>query len=291
MKILYTPGAEETQKVNRRKPVKKQRDWKEGLIRLCNRVMVIGFLVFILVVIGDIVCFVWKSPYFRVDKVILNTQNHLDKNELIRNTGLGQSIHLVRYPASRLKKYILLNPWVSNVTVEKEYPSQIRVNIKERVPVAMVVGKENWGIDAQGDLLPGLQIDAARQLPLISLGDQWEPGTTYRKNNPAVENALSILAHIKKEKPELLILISEIDITQPDNILLILQPEGTEVRMGNENIPGRLQNFYKTIEMAREQQMVLEYMDLRYDEQGIVTKPRNAHFVKPQGQTGITPST
>jgi hypothetical protein len=98
----------------------------------------------------------------------------------------------------------------------------------------MVVGKGNWGIDAEGYLLPGLQIEAARQLPLISMGDQWEPGTTYHENNPAVKNALSILAHIKKEKPELLIWISEIDITQPENILLILQPEGTEVRMGNE---------------------------------------------------------
>jgi hypothetical protein len=62
MKILYTPGVGETQKVTRRKPVKKQREWKEGLVRLGHRVMEIGFLVFILVGIGDIIHFVWKSP-------------------------------------------------------------------------------------------------------------------------------------------------------------------------------------------------------------------------------------
>ncbi len=292
MKILYTPGNEESQKVNsRRKSDKKRREWKESFYLICNRIMLLGILILVLAVIGDMSCFVWRSPYFSVEKVVLNTVGHINKGEMIRSTGLGKSVHLVRYPVYQLKNYIQKNPWVSRVNIDKEYPNRIKVFITERVPIALVVGKNTWGIDVQGYLLPGMQMESARQLPLITLGDQWEPGTTLRVDQPVLHNALSILTHIKKEKPEMLIMISEIDLSDKDNILIFTQPEGTEVRMGNENIPDRLQNFYKTIEMAREQQIVLEYIDLRYDDQGIVTKPRTARFIKPGRQPKMTPST
>jgi hypothetical protein len=59
--------------------------------------------------------------------------------------------------------------------------------------------------------------------------------------------------------------------------------------MGMENQEERLDRFCKTWTMSQEQNLIQEYIDLRYEEQGVITKPRMVR--KPKKQDVPTPST
>ena len=68
--------------------------------------------------------------------------------------------------------------------------------------------------------------------------------------------------------------ISELNIVTPDNLVLYTLHEGTEIRLGNDNLAERLAKLQQVWQIVRQQQVVEEYIDLRFDKQGIVTKPK-----------------
>ena len=275
MKIAYTPSITRNQKIKRRPKNKQTRkDWKEKFKSFCIKTS-LSFIAVISIVLGIMVIrFVRQSNYFALQTVQVNHTEHISKDEIIIQSGILPRTNLAKIPENDIEKKIAQNPWVKSVQLIKQYPATVSIRVVERKAVALVVGHETWGIDDAGYLLPGLQPDAARELPLITVKEDSISKNATRINTESMRQALSILAQMKRDKPEILKEISEINITHPDNITLYTLREGTEIRLGNKRLSQRLEKFYKAWELAQSRQIVEEYIDLRFEDQGVVTKPK-----------------
>lgn len=282
MKINYSSNVPEAQQnvKPRRKDKSQERGWKGTLTLYFKRAVLLGIAIFLSAVGWSVFKFAWKSPYFAMENMDITSTDHISKDEVITEAGVLPRTNLARISAREIENRIRQNTWVKSVSVVKHYPSTLTIRISERKPVALVVGNRTWGIDDQGRVLPGLHASAATQYPLITISDKLNLADSDKIESDVMKQTLYILTKIKHDRPDLLSQISEINITNPDNIVLYTQPDGTEIRLGNENLDERLSKFYKIWKIAQDRKMVHEYIDLRFDEQGVVTKPKIVHNPK-----------
>lgn len=153
----------------------------------------------------------------------------------------GRSLYLLPIQERRLQ--LLGNPWIAEASVTRVWPNQIRVEVKEREPVAWVQipgpeqTKEPALIDMDGNILR-LQQPGEFQLPVLR-GVSTEQDEAERKVR--VHRFVKLL----QDAGPLAEKISEVDATDPGN-LKVMQDENGHVVMlyiGDRQFRRRLEKF------------------------------------------------
>jgi cell division protein FtsQ len=149
----------------------------------------------------------------------------------------GRSVYLMN--VSERRRALLAIDWVRDAAVSRRWPNRLDVRIVERVPVAFAVFPAGGSklIDAEGVLLdppPRATFD----LPVLR-GIAPEQPLEIRR-----ARAVQVAALIGELRPYAT-QISEIDVTDPENLKLTQVVNGNVIRLqlGNENYLARLQNF------------------------------------------------
>lgn len=181
----------------------------------------------------------------------------------------GRSLYLV--PLSERRRQLLEIDWVEDATVSKVWPDTLKARITERQPVAFLRLRPNRQdnlarfalVDHDGYILHP-RVAAQFTLPIIAGVAENESLDARRAR---VHRALGML----KEVGPLAAQISEVDVTDPNNLIVADHIGNTVVNLiiGEENFAERLQNFvanYKEINAKRPGATTL---DLRVD--GMIT--------------------
>jgi cell division protein FtsQ len=188
----------------------------------------------------------------------------------------GRSLYLV--PLQERRRQLLEIDWVEDATVSKVWPDTLKVHVTERQPVAFLRLPPNRQdglarfalVDRDGYILHP-RVAAQFTLPIIAGVAENEPIDARRAR---VRRALGML----KEVGPLAAQISEVDVTDPNNLIVADHIGNTVVNLiiGEENFAERLQNFvanYKEINARRPGATTL---DLRVD--GIITAVGDKHL-------------
>jgi len=262
--------------------------WRELVAKWCRRTVTLLLLIGVLLLAVGMARFAWKSPYFVVEKIVFESTPHCDRESLLREIGLNRELHLMKISSELINKRVSQNPWIQSVKVIKRYPSVLIINVQERKPAMLIVGEQTLGIDTEGVLLPEIDIKQAVNIPLLNISGNINIKEHHKLKGNDISNAVYVLDWIKKNKPDLMAQISEIDISNPRNTKLITQPDGTEISLGNINFDKRLEMMCRLLE----QNEPFDYIDLRYDEDSLITHPRKTGIKKPEVYgTVTTPST
>jgi cell division protein FtsQ len=189
---------------------------------------------------------------------------------------LGRSLYLVPIPARR--QQLLALDWIAEATVSKVWPNTLRVRIRERVPVAFVRlevnDKERQSsfalIDQDGVVLRP-RVAAQFTLPVIAGIRESE---TADERRARVRRALQLLAEVGPLADQ----ISEVDVSDPNNLVVAEHIEGTVMSLilGEENYAERLKNFLDNYKQIREKRADVTTLDLRVD--GAITAVGDKHF-------------
>ncbi len=186
---------------------------------------------------------VLHAPALRVDRIRVAGTQHLSAGEVLAALeGLrGRNILFVRLEDWR--RQVLACPWVAEATIRRSLPRTIEVRIVERHPIAIGrVGETLFLVDEHGE-----EIDeygpryAEFDLPIIdglSRGGEQEPGVNDRR----VQLASRLLAEVRSH-PDLARRISQLDVSDPRNAVVIVDQETTRVRLGDERFVERLQSY------------------------------------------------
>ncbi len=115
-----------------------------------------GILFTLTIIIGIIYILYFTNLFILKEIKVLNTKR-VDKNEIIKLTGLKGGEKLFRISMNKLKKRILTNNNIEDVTIVRRLPGTLEIRIKEREPLAILV-KNNRGylIDKNGVILSGI---------------------------------------------------------------------------------------------------------------------------------------
>ena len=184
--------------------------------------------------------------------------------ELLQDKKLG-NILLVNI--GNLQNMIERHRWVKNVCVRKIFPSSLRIEIRERIPVAVVKKKKDYLIDREGILLEETDLQDRRDLPLLIDSDDFE--NHYQEKLNLAWKCLDSLPAPERE------LIEVLDLSEYANVVVHLKGEEARLKLGHDQFPQKLKTF-RQYQTKLEEFEPLEYVDLRFEDR-LYLKPQ-----KPQ---------
>jgi cell division protein FtsQ len=156
------------------------------------------------------------------------------------------------------RRRLLAIDWVEAASVSRIWPDRLLVRIRERKPVAFVFFRSGvLLIDAHGVLLdPPAQ--AQFTFPVLSGIRESESEAQRAERVRAFQRVLQDMGYLSKD-------VSEVDVTDPENIRIVAQVEKTaiELIMGDGNFAARYQNFLTHFPEIRKRFPAARVFDLR----------------------------
>ncbi|MFL6451955.1 MAG: cell division protein FtsQ/DivIB [Bryobacteraceae bacterium] len=197
---------------------------------------------------------------------------HYASASQIRNVfkeDFGRSLYLV--PIQERREQLLAIDWIQTASVSKIWPKTLRVRVQERVPVAFLhLRPATRGgisrfvlIDSEGFILRP-KVAAKFTLPVLTGIGETESIENRRARVRRVLEMLKEIGPLGKD-------VSEVDVTDPNNLIVSEHVDGTVVKLmlGDENYAERMQNFLTNYGEIRAKRPDATTLDLRVD--GVIT--------------------
>jgi len=205
---------------------------------------------------------------------------------------IGRNVFFV--PLAERRHQLEQIPWVQRATVMRVLPDQIRVQLVERQPVAFVrQGSQIGLVDPSGILLTMPAAAMAQQhysFPVVTGIDPGDPAPS-RAARMAVYGRL--LAELDSGTQHLSEQISEIDLTDPEDARVLMPEQGADIlaHFGEDHFLERYQRYKAHIAEWRQQYPHLAAVDLRYDQQVVLSMtPGAAVATATIGAPAATPN-
>jgi cell division protein FtsQ len=225
---------------------------------------------------------VLTSRWFTVRQIAVHGTSRLttsDVEGLLRNL---RSENLLLADLGRYEQQLLASPWIGAVTLHRELPSTVVVDVTERVPMVFAhLGDRLYLVDQAGKI-----IDESgpryRDLDLPVVDGLASPGAAPgaavdRWRVYLVGRFLSALL----AAPALRARVSQIDVSDPHDITVLLEGDPTLVRVGDEHFVDRLQRYLALAPTLREKLSDLEYVDVRFDNLFVMPRGRVSASTRP----------
>ena len=224
----------------------------------------------------------WRFRLDSSDNIEISGTQNVSRAQVLEVMGgdIGRNVFFV--PLDERKKQLEEIPWVESATVMRLLPDRIRIQVKERTPVAFVqLGSKIELIDAGGvlmDLPPKSQ--SKYSFPVITGAGDSEPLST-RAARMRIYNAL--LRDLDSDGSNYSKDLSEVDLTDPDDAkVTVADPAGAVLlHLGSSNFLERYKTYIAHAEEWRTQYQKLESVDLRFDRQVIVNPDTRATTPAP----------
>jgi cell division protein FtsQ len=245
-----------------------------------GRILVIGGVLgaFSLIIAACVAVhsFFMTDARFRIDaassiQVLGNSQ--VTRPELLSVFGGDIGRNIFHVPLALRRAELEQLPWVEHATVMRLLPSQLRVSVIERVPVAFVrAGNQIGLVDKQGVLLnmPPTMMAAKRySFPVVTgvtLQQSAEDRASRMRQYAEFMSALNSTGGGAASQ------LSEVDLSDPEDVRVLLPSAGSDllVHFGSDNFAARWQLLEEKLPGWRRQYPRLAGVDLRYQRQTVL---------------------
>jgi cell division protein FtsQ len=212
---------------------------------------------------------VMASERLRVAKVEVRGSRFLSEGEVRELLGPAVGENILNLDIESLKARLRSSPWVADATVTRTLPDTLRVEVRERVPLALAELERLYLMDGDGALIDiyGPRT-AAFDLPIVRGLQRAEPED--RRERAIVAGALL------RDLGELGAEISEVEVEKNGDLRVVLRGAGEVVRMGAPPYRSRLMTFLSLREELRVRCPRAEWFDLRFRDRIYVMQPPEA---------------
>jgi cell division protein FtsQ len=240
----------------------------------------------------------WRFRLNSSDDIDMAGLSNVTRAQIMEVMGgdIGRNVFFI--PLDERQKQLQQIPWVESASVMRFAPDRIKIEIKERTPVAFAqVGSKIMLADAGGVLME-LSSKKKYSFPVI-LGMSSSQPLSTRSAQMKIYNELareldSEGAHYSQE-------LSEVDLSDPEDVKVLTNDRDGEVlvHLGPSNYLDRYKIYVAHLREWRQQFPRLESVDLRYDRQIIVNPdlhgapaqaPLSAKAAKAALAAGVKPT-
>lgn len=209
-----------------------------------------------------------QQPGLRLEGVVYASRARLRQ---VFARDFGRSVYLM--PLETRRRELLAVDWVREARLQRHWPNRVVARIAERVPVAFVLLPAAAGfpsrtalIDAEGVILEAPERGRFAFPVLLGLSAALPRDLRRQK--------VEAFLRFQQEAGNSAALISEVDLSDPENLKATLLLEGVPARvwMGNANWRARLQNFLDNYAEIRRLLPQAAAFDLRLDRHITVMK-------------------
>ncbi|UCD56358.1 MAG: FtsQ-type POTRA domain-containing protein [Candidatus Hydrogenedentota bacterium] len=255
------------QKVKRRQRVLMAR--KKRVARAAaSAVKLLLFGVAVAVLTVDVLDYLHSSPKFSIAHIAVNGNTHVTACEIIAKSGIVEEENIfgvnVRISAAAIREI----PWMRDARIQRRFPDEIHIETVERRPVALVLLRELFYIDGEGKVLAKFDCSDGPDVPVITAKALAEAKPGDSISIEGITEALEIAQIINAMDASEKIRISEINVDDPSNILMIAEQSGANIFMGSGDLQGKLWRLAKIAEAIHQNKRFhtanLERIDMRF---------------------------
>ncbi|MEO8724699.1 MAG: FtsQ-type POTRA domain-containing protein, partial [Acidobacteriaceae bacterium] len=211
------------------------------------------------------------------DSIETGRLEHVTRSQVLEVFGgdIGRNIFFV--PLAVRQKQLEAAPWIKSAMVMRFLPNRLRVEVKERTPMAFVqIGSTTGLIDESGVVMP---MPIATGPGTIKDDFSFPVITGLHSAEPLSVRAASmkIFARLEQELnangAAYMNDVSEVDLSDPQDVRIVVgDNDGTVlVHLGSRDFERRYRFYLEHIKSWRQQYHVRS-IDLRYDGQVIVNR-------------------
>lgn len=232
-------------------------------------------------VISGIFLLVQQSYLFLISWDYLNVKNI---RFICQKASVKKDIQAF-FEGKRLGNILLLNidhvqgiladhRWIEDVSVRKLFPSSLKIEVRERIPAAVLAKKNSYLIDRKGILLEKIDPHERGNFPLLV--DSGLFVKHYKEKLKLAWECLDSLPSSEKEK------IDVLDLSGYESVIVRFKGSTTEIKLGADRFHEKLKTL-QDWQPQLDKFEPLEYVDLRFSDR-LYFKPRQG----PDGSPSAT---
>ena len=211
---------------------------------------------------------VLASERLRVDRVEVHGSHFLSEGEVRELLGPAVGENILSLDIGALKTRLRASPWVADATVIRTLPNIVRVEIRERVPLALAEVDRLYLMDGDGALV---DIYGPRtgvfDLPIVR-GLLGVDEVSRRERARRAGILLSDLADLGQE-------ISEVFVEGSGDLRVVLRGPGEVLLFGDPPYRSRFVTFLSLRKELAEKAPGAEHFDLRFRDRIYARSPRS----------------
>jgi len=180
-----------------------------------------------------------------------------------------QGLNMITVDLDEWRQKVLESPWVKTAAIRRVLPGSVDVAIVERQPMGVGrIGGALYLIDQRGGIIAEYGPSHGEfDLPLI---DGLAVGGPDSARGPAVDEGRAALAGrliaSLQGRPDLAERVSQIDVTDPRDAVVMLEGDTALIRVGMDQFAERLQVYLDVAPTLRGQVPQIDYVDVRFGE-------------------------
>ena len=211
--------------------------------------------------------FVVSTQALTVTSITVSGNTRLSRGEVLSLLDGLRGTNMVAVDLEDWRQRLMASPWVANAAMRRVLPGRVDVFIAEREPMGIGrIGQSLYLVDERGDVIDEFGPNYAElDLPIID-GLAAGGGESGLLIDEARASLAGRLLTSLRAKPELARRVSQVDVTDPRDAVLILEGDTALVRVGDDQFVERLQTYVDLVPALRERVTEIDYADMRFDE-------------------------
>jgi cell division septal protein FtsQ len=202
-----------------------------------------------------------KSRFFTIKTVLIEGCFRVDKNEVLMKSKIASGLPIIDLKPALIEKELKQIQWVRDVKIIRNFPSNIKIKIEEREPIALINYGKVWYTDKEGVLLPMFKATYSN-LPLVS-GIKLD--STGRVDKQDIERLKKFLKECKNSNVVLARHISQLDLSDKNLIKIKLEDYPTIIELSDNNTEMLLQRLQRIISLNSEEDLQKEKIPKKID--------------------------
>jgi cell division protein FtsQ len=253
----------------------RRRSWRERMPTMARISAVVAIVGFIAYRAADLFL---SSDAMTITRLTVSGNTFLSKGEVLALLEGVRGSNMLTVDLDGWRRRLMDSPWVADAEIRRAFPGTLAVKVLERQPLGIARIKDSlYLVDQRATIIDEFGPHYAElDLPVIDgLASNSKDGLLV--DQPRTELAARLLADIQR-RPDLAKRVSQIDVTDARDAVVILKSDSTLVRVGDERFAERIQSYVDLAPALRERVPEIDYVDLRFDERV---------YVKPVGSARV----
>lgn len=220
--------------------------------------------------LGLLLGHVKRCPAFTLRNVTLQGFVHLDGKEVLSLIQTAYPNNLRELDIEHLRRNLEKYNWVQSASIRKIYPSRLAITIRERIPAGVAKLDRLLVFDPEGVFLDEYRPGAYSLNVPVLVGLRPATEEDRATNRERITRYLDFLAEIDAGGEGLSRKISEVDSSDPSNLVAIPLEGSPRIQLGEGRYRDRLRQFFQILPRAKSENGTIAEVDMRYDDKVIV---------------------
>jgi cell division protein FtsQ len=256
------------------RPARRQRRFDVSWKRVAQAAVLGALVLYVCYRAAD---FALSTEALTVTRITVSGNARMSRGEVLSLLDGLRGRNMVLINLESWRQRLMASPWVADAAIRRVLPGTVDVFISERQPMGIGrLGSELYLIDRTGAIIDEFGPNHADfDLPVIEglNAAPSEGGLLIDEARAAL--AMRLLASLQM-RPDLAKRVSEVDVTDLRDAVLILKGDTALVRVGDDQFAERLQSYLDLAPALREHVPQIDYVDLRFGDRV---------YVRPQGSS------